>query len=158
MINTIIKALCSGISAAFAEIPRNSNLWTYTINSITNEPYITRTLFPRVAGVRPILHHIHQPDTGKWPHNHPWKWVHSLILSGGYTEERDGAKRCFYPGDINSFSAETFHHISHVTDDTWTLMFVGPRVQEWGFMVNGQFITHKDYFRLNGYTNDSVQS
>jgi hypothetical protein len=157
MIQTMILATCHGISAALTQLPQNGHLWTYNITGQAGgeDPYITRTLFPRVAGIRPMLHQIHRPDDDMWCHNHPWKWAYSLILSGGYTEGREQPRGAlelidYRPGDINRIQADTFHRITHVLPDTWTLLFVGPSVQDWGFRVEGKFVPAPEYFqRLN---------
>lgn len=107
------------------------------------------------------LHRFHRSDEDRELHNHPWRWAVSLILSGGYVEERKAnmpkgwplvfqrtRKRVFVPGDINRITSNDFHRVElldscqvHAADGscevgfehTWTLFVVGPKFQGWGF-------------------------
>jgi hypothetical protein len=123
---------------------------SYTIQGFDGSPYITRTLLPRIGDQRVMLHHIHQPDTDRWLHNHPWQSATFRILSGGYVEERlvsgEIVTRAYRPGDVNSLTADTFHRIVSIEPDTWTIGVVGPRVQDWGFLVDGKIVLSADYF------------
>ena len=38
--------------------------------------------------VSAYLHHFLRPDGDRELHNHPWTWAFSIVLWGGYTEER----------------------------------------------------------------------
>lgn len=60
-------------------------------------PYLSRyQLFNGGSkSVRIFLHHFHRGDEGRGLHDHPWDWAWSVILAGGYTEERLEAG--FYP-------------------------------------------------------------
>lgn len=141
----------SALSAALAEVPRNSHAWTYTIAALDGSPYLTRTLLPRLGRHRVMLHRIHRKDADPWPHNHPWRDARFLVLSGGYTEERDGATRVLRPGDVNALTAETFHRVTHVEPNTWTLGLIGERVQDWGFRVDEVLVPHAEYFAQQRY-------
>ncbi len=150
--NTEILETIQAITAASSE---NGDLWTYTIKSIAGDPYLTRTLLPRVAGRRPVLHRIHRADNERHLHNHPWATATFRILAGGYTEERlvDGAivERVLRPGDENDLTASTFHRVRDVLPGTWTFGLLGERTQDWGFLVDGVFVPHKEYFIAAGY-------
>lgn len=138
-----------------AQRDKNDLLYTYTIFGFDQSPYLTRTLFPRVGDVRPILHYIHRPDADPHLHNHPWKTAEFVVLTGGYTEERlvDGrpVERTLRPGDSNRLDAETFHRVSSIEPDTWTFGIVGERVQTWGFLVDGEIVPFHEYFALRGH-------
>ena len=146
----ILRAALAAFQAALAELPQNSHAWTYTIRGFDNSEYLTRTLLPRVAGHRVVLHRIHRPDQDRHLHNHPWRTARFLIVSGGYVEERlvDGRveRRILAPGDMNTLDAETFHRIDTIWPNTWTLGLLGDRVQDWGFLVDGSLVPHADYF------------
>jgi len=141
--------------AATAQLEKNDVLFTYTIDGFDQSPYITRTLFPRVGNVRPILHRLHRPDYDPHPHNHPWKTAEFLILCGGYTEQRlvgsRMVERVLHAGDSNRLDAGTFHHVSAVEPDTRTFGIVGERVQDWGFMVDDEVVPHSEYFRRKNH-------
>jgi hypothetical protein len=93
------------------------------------------------------LHHFHRSDEDRELHNHPWRWAISLILSGGYIEERKTnvpkgwplvhqrtRKMVFAPGDLNTITSKDFHKVELIgAEETWTLFVVGPKFQGWGF-------------------------
>lgn len=90
------------------------------------------------------LHGFVQPDGDRALHNHPWSRAFSIVLSGGYDEERrqgvrgDFSIRRLYPGWINSIGCDTFHRIDrlHPGRDglVWTLFFTGRKSSTWGFL------------------------
>jgi hypothetical protein len=101
------------------------------------------------------LHKFESSDEDEELHSHPWTAT-SLILSGGYLEERratirgafpDGldvyevVRTPFRPGQINRLHPDTFHRVRLFGDECWTLIVVGDRVQDWGFWspTTGEF-------------------
>lgn len=133
-----------------------------------NKPYMTRYYLlggPRTNESDPdaqptwgklpfnlYLHHFHQGDDSPLLHNHPWRWSFSLILKGGYKEERlvDGkvVKRLYYPGSINSICAMDFHRVDLLEEDCWTLFLAGPKIASWGFVDRDTmfYIPWREYF------------
>lgn len=99
------------------------------------------------------LHHFQRSDDDGALHNHPWSWAVSLVLKGGYSEERrvdDGCKLCSFglhggvhshvvrrrvrPWTLNFLTRRSFHRIDLLdAEGAWTLFLVGPVVQSWGF-------------------------
>lgn len=87
------------------------------------------------------LHHFHASDDGAELHNHPWKWAVSLVLKGGYSEERCYGCKAYYvlrravkPWRLNFLRGDTFHRVDlRPGQDAWTLFLVGPITQSWGF-------------------------
>jgi hypothetical protein len=84
------------------------------------------------------LHHF-LVDDDKELHNHPWSAV-SLILSGGYLEERMREDGCRYfrrllPGKFNRIRPNDFHRVELLDQKKgcWSLFFYGSKVQSWGF-------------------------
>lgn len=117
--------------------------WAYTITNPSGDPYLTRVNFPRIFGVRLMLHRIHRADEDRELHSHPWWLAVSLILTGGYLEERlegSGVKsKVYLAGDINVLTDESWHKIVRIIEPTWTLFLAGPRVKaddgtEWSFI------------------------
>lgn len=159
---TDLRIALAAFSAALAERPENHEAWTYTILGFDGDPYITRTLLPRIGGLRPMLHRIHREDRDEHLHNHPWATAEFRILSGGYTEDRlvDGkiVRSALMPGDVNRLTASTFHRVVDVEPNTWTLGLVGERVQEWGFLVDGAVVLSAEYFKRKGYVSNGGQS
>ncbi len=107
-----------------------------------------------------FLHCFHASDEHT-PHNHPWRWSRSLILSGSYREHRllnanslafVGAYRAiwldqtFNPGSWNRLDDQTFHWVELQTPKVWTLFLCGKKVQQWGFYTPERgFKTARDY-------------
>lgn len=91
---------------------------------------------PAVASV--FLHHFLSSDRNGATHSHPWEWACSLMLVGGYREERcDAAGRLTVrdvrPGDVNILDADVHHRIDLLDGDAWSLFLVGRVVQPWTF-------------------------
>ncbi len=133
---------------------KNDSFFCYTITGQDGSPYLTRVLFPRALGIRPMLHFIHRPDEDRELHSHPWKFAASFILIGGYTEKRltgSGVKeRSYLPGNLNILSHESWHKITEVYGPTWTLLIAGPRVREpsgteWQFIDINELIPWKSF-------------
>lgn len=89
------------------------------------------------------LHHFRSPDHDIAPHSHPWQWAVSLVLAGGYTEQRlaDGelVTRRVRPWTLNFLRHDTCHVVTELHGrETWTLFLVGPKSSSWGFWVEGR--------------------
>lgn len=91
-----------------------------------------------------FLHRFHRGDEDPELHNHPWVWSLSLILAGGYKEERrDGLPPDGKPGavavrvhrapGVNVIGHTTFHRVDLLDGEAWSLFIAGPRAQDWGF-------------------------
>lgn len=116
------------------------------------ETYLTRYFLiggPRTEGMEDdnqdravglFLHRFHRSDAAGELHSHPWAWAVSLILAGGYSEERfDHAtglvvRRAFYTGNVNFIRSTDFHRVDLDNGECWTLFLVGPKVGSWGFL------------------------
>lgn len=48
-------------------------------------------------------------------------------------------------GDVYDKSETGLHYIESVLPDTWTMIFTGPTVREWGFEIDGRWISHESY-------------
>lgn len=102
------------------------------------------------------LHFFHRGDQDRDLHNHPWQSSWSLIIWGGYEEERlvNGkvlTKR-FTPGSVNSIKADDFHRVTLLNSaGCWSLFFAGDRMQEWGFYDRDlrEYYPHSSYFIRN---------
>jgi hypothetical protein len=91
------------------------------------------------------LHRFHRGDADPELHNHPWSWAVSLVLAGGYLEERrvglDVVQRVLEPGALNFIRGDTYHRVDLLERDAWTLFLVGPKTQSWGFWNRGTWVT-----------------
>jgi hypothetical protein len=109
------------------------------------QPYLDRYF---LAGWNPIrkrsgpavfLHHFVGSDPAVAVHSHPWGWSSSLILVGGYREERcrgagdERDVRCYVPGDVNVLRPDDRHRIDLIGDDCWTLFLAGDLDKAWSF-------------------------
>lgn len=118
-------------------------------NQIDGSLYLRRIyLLPFV-----YLHLIAQADADRHLHNHPWKWARSLILTGGYLEQRGASGSRFFghwrrPWSWVRLNGNTYHRIALVERNTWTLFIAGPRVKSWGFWVRGMHVDFQRYFSL----------
>lgn len=92
-----------------------------------------------------FLHHFHRSDQDVGEsgtlllHNHPFIGF-SIILVGGYTEERRRyddtiETKTYLPGSINYLNKQDFHRVDLLQSDGWSLFFTGPRSdnRSWGF-------------------------
>jgi hypothetical protein len=81
-----------------------------------------------------FLHHFHSSDKDIAPsgtyylHNHPWPWSFSIILAGGYVEERRRTddtieEKTYLPGSINTLTDKDFHRVELIGNDGWSLFF-----------------------------------
>jgi len=92
-------------------------------------------IFPRGIGL--YLHRFHRSDDDTALHNHPWRWARSLILAGGYIEERriDGrvVRHVVRPGSWRRIDQDDFHRVDLLEHDCWSLFIAGPKAASWSF-------------------------
>lgn len=116
----------------------------YRLISIGGRPYLERHFLFKRLGATAYLHHFVLGDDERNVHDHPWIWAFSVILTGGYTEERlrwfdpdcgfSLKLRRMFPLRINIIGPRAFHRIIKPKPGTWTLFVHGPRVKGWGFL------------------------
>ena len=111
--------------------------------SRTSAPYLERYFAAgwsptnRRSGPAIFLHHFVASDEAD-VHSHPWGWSASLILVGGYREERCGSDgqvivREYHPGDVNVLEADDKHRIDLLASDCWTVFLAGHFEKPWAF-------------------------
>lgn len=151
MINELLERFAAWAKARNpkTEAEPKPRIWAYTIEDyIDGSPYLTRVLFPRVFGFRPMLHHFHRPDGDRALHSHPWTWAAALILRGSYTEERllddeeiNGTRTRRTQTRLvrwfNVLTKHDFHRVVELHGDVWTLFVAGEKTQGWGFLEDG---------------------
>ena len=126
-----------------------SKLEKRVVNRRDGNPYLERyyifhgSKFKFLPGI--YLHKFLSGDEDPELHNHPWGSSVSLILSGGYLEERrkdkivDGevkrhvVSKKITPGMFNLIKKNDFHRVDLLEDYAWTIFFSGNREQDWGF-------------------------
>jgi len=108
------------------------------------QPYLERYFLAgwsptnRRSGPAVFLHHFVASDANDAVHSHPWGWSASLILAGGYHEERCDrlghmTTHDYKPGDLNVLDADVKHRIDLIERDCWTLFLAGSFEKSWAF-------------------------
>jgi hypothetical protein len=121
-----------------------------------NGPYLTRYVLGALPQFSVYYHQFHRADEDREFHNHPWAWAQATILHGGYVEERLGADlqvatTTYKVGDINVLEPATFHRVASIEEDTWSIIKVGPKVQDWGFKgQSGLFTPWREFVESKG--------
>jgi hypothetical protein len=92
-----------------------------------------------------MLHHICLSDPDDL-HDHPW-WYATLILKGGYWEITPEGRFWRGVGHFRISKPQSLHRIEipEASQGSWSLFFRGPKVREWGFMKEGEWIEHRHY-------------
>jgi hypothetical protein len=91
------------------------------------------------------IHHILIKDQDRHHHDHPWN-ARTIVLQGGYSEERSGTHFARVPGDTATLRFEEYHRINYVTDGgVYTLFITWKHCGDWGFNVNGKKVPWREY-------------
>ena len=108
---------------------------------------------PGTRSYRIYLHHFIGRDPDRALHDHPKRFT-VIGLRGGYTEEVMFRRQPWARGTyqvkwrapwVRSFPAEHIHKIADCLPNTWTLVFVGRVVREWGFWIARKWVPWRDY-------------
>lgn len=153
----IVDKICWGITKLLP--------WRVQHFDVNGDKYLLR-FYIKHSGRFPglYLHHFYRGDSDRDLHNHPWTKSYSLVLTGGYREEKlvewedteDGRKvnqkiinRYLVPGRLNVIAADDFHRVELLGKGAWTIFTSGRRVQDWGFLLkeSGEYIDHETYER-----------
>jgi hypothetical protein len=156
LIHNILWGLTESLPSRTRDIKREGNLYLRRF-------YLTPRRLEKTGaeasngylGFGIYLHYFYRGDEDKELHNHPWKSATSLILSGGYMEER----RCnetnivhtklIRPMTLNHIGANDFHRITLLDSKkhVWTLFFTFSRSQDWGFWdpYSNSYTPHKQF-------------
>jgi hypothetical protein len=123
--------------------------WRWTL---VDSEYITRLHVLKTPWFAICLHWINKPDPEPYLHDHPVTFL-SIILSGGYTEQRSingQAPTLVTHRWFNFISATPYdsHTITEVRPNTLTLALMGPKTREWGFHIPGNWVHWKEYYRV----------
>ena len=129
----IVRGWCESLAAtAFAQLIQPNGT-----------PYLERYFLAGWNPTRPrkgpavYLHHFVASDPADQVHSHPWIWSASVILVGGYREERcigdARTVREYRPGDVNVLLPADRHRIDLLGADCWTLFLAGDFRQPWAF-------------------------
>jgi len=148
--------------------------------TVNDNPYLERYYMGKLFGFTFYLHRFVSSDSEKHIHNHPWKHGGSIILSGGYIEERlvdlcpsvsaSGCatrkiKRLFF----NVVNGNTFHRITYARPKTWTLFFHNSRsvlrdekyhstYKGWGFLSREYVVGHHEVTMFKPYDTSNTMN
>lgn len=119
-------------------------------------PYMLRwRLWRKNPLLNAFLHRVLRPDEEDAYHDHPWPSA-SLVLSGAVIEQfRSPAgvrSRRLEAGSAVFRRARFAHRLSPdpaVSEDTWTLFVMGPKLREWGFHCATGWVHWEDYTALD---------
>ena len=111
---------------------------------VYGKPYLTRYyLWGNGSGrsYEIYLHNMHDIDSFRWLHNHPWPWFLSLVLVNRYEQETyettQKVRRHETIRWVNLFRNTTRYHSIRALPkgSAWTLVLVPPKKQnyEWGY-------------------------
>lgn len=122
----------------------SANLPIRFINRTPDTRYLERYYVGKLLGFTVYLHRFVSPDGDEEVHDHPWRFALSLILCGGYREERmqrlcinNGWVSTFKklkPWRLNLIKGTDFHRIRETKPGTWTLFIHRPYCKTWGFL------------------------
>jgi hypothetical protein len=150
MISNLINLFCLDLVKRFPK--RVQIIW------VNHQKYLLR-FHIKYGGVLPgvYLHNFYMGDSGRDPHNHPWKWALSFILTGGYIEERMLEntlfmyKRRVKPFSLNFIKGNTFHKVEMNPEGLpiWTLFMTFKANKTWGFWSrkDAKFVPHSEYLQ-----------
>lgn len=137
-----------------------------TLRRADGQVYLNRwgIQFDSVLGV--YLHKMEAPDPGVDLHDHPW-WFTSIVLWGGYTEQRADTRHapdlariaeewpdtCTRGVEVErrwlsakSMRLDECHTITKLHGRTcWTLVIRGPRLRRWGFYLPDGYMVEAEY-------------
>lgn len=149
--SAMIDSLCLCIIGKFFR--------TETITGPDGTPYLTRYhilnnkkwwSFSRKL----YIHNILRSDFDRDPHCHPWNFV-SILLKGSYKEyNRIETKfgeeiiETEWPRlSVVQHNAADAHRLELENGPVWTLVFVGPKIRDWGFYTPSGFVPNEEYIK-----------
>jgi hypothetical protein len=120
------------------------NLWAFwkwadTPSQINEgQVYLRRLRVVNTPWFSLMVHWINEPDTGRWPHDHPWAF-YSWVVRGEYTEDLYDIlgwiidKRVHKQGSVHLMSFDLAHRITSISDGLMTVVLTGKRQRRFRF-------------------------
>lgn len=120
----------------------------FTITDAANRPYLRRWYLLETRVLSIYLHRIMASDADRELHDHPRAFLSFLLWGCGYYEhEANRDRRFFPPFSWNHRPNPAAPHRLELPQDEegneqeqWTLVFLGPKVRDWGFHVPSQIV------------------
>lgn len=139
-----------GVSSRWVVLHRQLLMARYT----PDVRYLDRLILVGTPWFRVMVHRLLAIDDDPHPHTHPWRFW-SWTLKGRYVEERysslgaGAAQVVTVSSRFRRFDdLDSAHQIIQVDPGTVTLVVTGPKVQRWGFLVQGAIVGYREYLRL----------
>lgn len=112
-------------------------------------PYMRRWVFN--FGLFSVRFHkwIRSDDKSHF-HNHPWSFL-TIVLRGSYIDVTPVRKDELTAGSMRWRKAGHLHYVDVPVGGALTLLFCGPKVQNWGYWVNGRILRTVKYFHKFGH-------
>jgi len=113
-------------------------------------PLLTRWILAEGRWGKVMFHRFHRSDEDREHHDHPWNFW-TVILWRGYVEETLSGQRRLWPGTVRWRSGIWRHRVLLVKDrqgrerESWSLVFAGPRVRDWGFWTDRGWVFWKTF-------------
>jgi hypothetical protein len=124
---------------------KSGTVWCFWRWTDVASEYIVRLHLIKTPWFALCLHWFNKPDPEPFHHDHPVSFL-SIIINGGYIEERNGKLVNRVWANYIRASAEDKHTIKYVIPGTLTLCFMGPKTREWGFHTDFGWKMWKDYY------------
>lgn len=132
---------------------KSGTKWGFWLWTDVPTGYITRLHIVKAPWFAICVHWLNEPDPEPYLHDHPVGFF-SILLYGAYSERREDGNVCYCDKlhhmrrHFNFIRAKDKHTIDWVSGGgAITLCFMGPKVQEWGYFVNGYKVPWKEYNR-----------
>lgn len=125
---------------------KSGSIWAFWRWTDVDSEYITRLHIVKTPWFAVCMHWINKPDPEPFLHDHPVSFL-SLILRGGYNENRNGIIECRTLWNFIRASDNDKHSIIDILPNTVTICFMGPKTREWGFHTPAGWIYWKDYYK-----------
>ena len=120
------------------------------LDRVGQKPYLIRYyLFLKERKWFPFnifLHKFLQGDPDEL-HDHPWPYL-TIILKGGYWEVTPKGRFWRGPGSFRFATPKSLRRVELEKGiHAWTLFIPGPKIRDWGFIVNGKWMQNEKYFK-----------
>lgn len=109
-------------------------------------PYLERYFLLEDDGCFAYLHRFVNKDArDEGLHDHPWEIAYSQVLHGAYTQQANAepvvegnslalTEQLIASGHHNLIAGDSFHKITQVENETWTLFVHTDWCRPWGFL------------------------
>lgn len=114
-----------------------------------NKPYLIRYTLIDTKLFQFCLHIFIRSDATDL-HDHPWAFI-TLPIWRGYIEETPNGKSRKYPLIPLYRKPKHLHRVELINEKrAVTLVIMGKRVRDWGFISGGKWIQWQRYFKQKG--------